>query len=264
MNNFEITMCLLPTGCSKSVPLYRLNDHLDQECAVLGIQLPPKRQISHAHPPVAQTSLTPVKKELFERNPKMKSETKMNEARRRDIAASVSVNLPVRKVQTDLKQVHPIQHETKGARKKLFVDMDSSVEPKPKYAVPYYLESFLFFLKATFDEPLNHHLLIHEDHETCNTFLSLSPAAQQLFVRLFSRKFQWRRREKIVYPDISPDLDPALAELCDSGFLLGAEQLQDLQELFRLLSQPEIKNLFKEAKLPFNGKANALEVYLAW
>ena len=85
---------------------------------------------------------------------------------------------------------------------------------------------------------------------------------QYLFLncRLFTRKFQWRRREKIVYSDIADDLSPALLELCHSSLLLDIQHLNDLPVLLKMVNQPELKIIFKEVKLPFGGKGNAIEV----
>ena len=204
-----------------------------------------------------QAPSTPMKKKI-EDNRKVQSESKKDEVRKRDIAASVGELLPSQRAGTEIKKGQD-KIQRSGTRKKLFSSSDD-IQTKPKYDVPYYLESFLFFLKATFDEPLNQHLLSQEDRHTYSNFRSLAPASQQLYVRLFSRKFQWRRRQKIVYPEIGADLSPMLQELCASGFLHDAEHLKDLPELIKLLSQPELKSLFKEVKLPFTGKANALEV----
>lgn len=182
------------------------------------------------------------------------SASKITEIRQVEIAKRYSE----RKTSTDIKTKLTLtqQKEASIVKRNLFPSEDSN----PKYEVPYYLETFLFLLKSTFEEPLNSHLLDHEDHKTYQAFLALSSPAKQLYVRLFSRKFQWRRRQKIAYPDISRDLTAPLRELCDSSFLLSVDYLEDLSEAFRMLSQPELKLLFKETKLPFNGKANSLEV----
>lgn len=152
------------------------------------------------------------------------------------------------------------------AKKKLMFQSTESVESlemtrtKRKYAMPYYLETFLFLVNSTFKEPLYQHLFIEEDALVYNRFSSLSLDAKKLYVRLFSRKFQWRRRSKIVYDDIAEDLSPLLNELCQSGFLYDVNHLNELDSLLKLLYQPEIKELFKEMKIPFNGKINAIEV----
>jgi hypothetical protein len=81
-----------------------------------------------------------------------------------------------------------------------------------------------------------------------------------IFFRLFTRKFQWRRREKIVYQDIVDDLSPALLELCQSSLLLDIEHLDDLPILLKMLNQTELKFIFKDIKLPYSSKGNAIEV----
>ena len=188
---------------------------------------------------------------------KFNSSSKKNFARRREIARQFKDRL----VETDYKKhseskVLDKYADWSSVKKKLFVE-----ELKPKFeGLPYYLETFLFLLKSTFDEPLNQHLFNDEDHRTYNNFKSLSLEAQKLYARLFSRKFQWRRKEKIDYKEIASDLGPALDELCSSSLLHGIDQLEDLPTLLKPLTQIELKQLFKEAKIPFNGKGNATEV----
>lgn len=185
------------------------------------------------------------------------SSSKKNLVRRKEIAGQIKERL----TETDVKKYasRRIESNANGSsvKRKLFFDEIN----KPKvYQLPYYLETFLFLLKSTFNEPLHQHLFIEEDHRTYSTFKSLSLEAQKLYVRLFSRKFQWRRKEKIVYEDIASDLAPALAELVSSSLLLGVDKLEDLPLLLGLLTQIELKQLFKEAKIPFNGKGNASQV----
>ena len=188
---------------------------------------------------------------------KFNSSSRKNIARRREIALQTNKRL----VETDVKKYESRRSESNvhgsSVKKKLF--FGESEKPKV-YQLPYYLETFLFLLKSTFDEALHQHLFIEEDHRMYGKFKSLSLDAQKLYVRLFSRKFQWRRKEKIVYEDIANDLTEALTELVSSSFLLGVDQLEDLPLLLGLLTQIELKQLFKEVKLPFNGKGNASQV----
>lgn len=191
-------------------------------------------------------------------NRKYFSSSKKNRERRKEVAKEFQERL----VQTDVKkQLSKNENdEDLSSVKKILFDDES--KPSKYYGLPYYLETFLFLLKSTFDEPLHLPLFNEDDHRAYNTFKSLSLDAQKLYVRLFSRKFQWRRRGKIVYEDIAADLAPSLQELCSSSLLLGIDHLDDLSTLLHLLTQPELKQLFKEAKIPFNGKGNASVVGL--
>ena len=129
--------------------------------------------------------------------------------------------------------------------------------------MPYYLENFLFCINSTFNEPLYHHLFDNDDKKWYETFKSLSLDAKKLYVRLFTRKHSWRRREKIDYKEeIGPDLNPQLLELVTSGLLIDISQLNDLPTLLKLLMQPELKQICRDMKLPFNSKGNACQVPL--
>ncbi len=46
---------------------------------------------------------------------------------------------------------------------------------------------------------------------------------QQLYVRLFLRKHQWLRADKISYSDIAADLSPVLKALVHHGFLMDGK-----------------------------------------
>lgn len=51
----------------------------------------------------------------------------------------------------------------------------------------------------------------------------LSDSQQQLYVRLFLRKHDWFRENKVVYKDIASDLAPVIHSLVDKGFLLDGK-----------------------------------------
>jgi len=286
-------------ACNKIVPFYKLNDHLDNNCVpnsssssspivsqvttrLIDLTVPeivlntPSSTTTKEEAIKLNTTSTPSKEAKPNPSPstvilhtppptpniqkegrKFYSSSKKNFARRREIARQFKD----RQIETDYKK----HSETKldkhadwsSVKKKLLF----AEESKPKLeGLPYYLETFLFLLKSTFDEPLNQHLFNEEDKHTYKNFKSLSLEAQKLYARLFSRKFQWRRKEKIDYKEIASDLGPALKELCSSFLLHGIDQLEDLPTLLKLLTQVELKQLFKDSKIPFNGKGNATEV----
>lgn len=217
---------------------------------------PSKREKPNASSSTVVFHTPPPTPHIQKERRKFNSSSKKNFARRREIARQFKD----RQVETDYKKHSENKldkHEDwSSVKKKLFTE-----ESKPKFeGLPYYLETFLFLLKSTFDEPLNQHLFNEEDKDTYTNFKSLSLEAQKLYARLFARKFQWRRKEKIDYKDIASDLGPALKELCSSSLLHGIDQLEDLPTLLKLLTQLELKQLFKDAKIPFNGKGNATEV----
>lgn len=160
-----------------------------------------------------------------------------------------------RLVETDVKKYKQKLKKHVAIKRKLFAD-----DTKPQYHIPYYLENFQFSLKSSFNEPLYQHLYTDEDSKYYNSFQLLSLNAQKLYVRLFTRKYQWKRQEKIKYDDIAADLNPVLEELCASSLLAGINELEDLIIMIELLFQPELKQIFKELKVAYNSKGNAVQV----
>ena len=303
-------------ACQLSIPMYKLNDHLDVECTtanrkvqaaslkekevemidisseascpkLAGNESPPRKKLSSSQNFLAELSnekkmetgnitpestklaenvCTPPKRHLLSRDflastpphnrkseaARASSTSKMYDRKKDEIADEYSNQ---RVTETDVKKYKQKLKKNAAIKRKLFTD-----DSKPKYHVPYYLENFQFSLKSSFNEPLYHHLFIEEDKKYYNSFQLLSLNAQKLYVRLFTRKYQWKRQEKIKYDDIATDLTPVLEELCSSSLLTGSSELGDLTIMIKLLFQPELKQIFKELKVPFNSKVNAVQV----
>ncbi|NWI93466.1 FAN1 nuclease, partial [Pitta sordida] len=68
---------------------------------------------------------------------------------------------------------------------------------------------------------------------------------QKLYVRLFQRKLNWLKVNKIEYGEISVDLSPIIEELAKARFLQTESELEDLCEGLDLLLAPELKTLAK-------------------
>lgn len=49
--------------------------------------------------------------------------------------------------------------------------------------------------------------------------MQFAAAGQKLYVRLFQRKLNWIKINKIEYAEISTDLRPVIEELVEGGFL---------------------------------------------
>ena len=245
-------------ACQASIPIYKLNDHLDIECATSlhKNRLPSSKKIEKAdftsrlNRVIDETERKQTEDESTPSKKVFSSSSKIYSARKEEIAGEYIVPHPS---QTDVKKYQERSKRSK-VKRQLFTDI------KPMFNIPYYLENFRFSLKSTFNEPVYQHLFIAEDRKYYDCFQSLSLNAQKLYVRLFTRKFQWRRREKIRYDDIDLDLTGVLEELCSSSLLVGFKDLQDLTLMVQLLFQPELKQLFKELKLNFNTKGNAVQV----
>lgn len=175
-------------GCKKTIPLYRLNDHLDLECIISSSQpcsYPIKTPLNDLAVPIKIQFDSPSPIKTPPRTPKQHhvsykrnvySSSKKNSARKRVIAEGFQP----RQFDTDVKKLSAsTDNDPSAVRKRLFAD----VIVKKKYSMPYYLETFLFLLKSTFDEPLHQHLFIPEEHQLYQTFQSLSMDAKKLYVR---------------------------------------------------------------------------------
>ncbi|XP_072725248.1 fanconi-associated nuclease 1 isoform X3 [Ciconia boyciana] len=91
---------------------------------------------------------------------------------------------------------------------------------------------------------------VHEDFKV---------GGQKLYVRLFQRKLNWLKVNKIEYGEISMDLSPIIEELAEARFLQTESELEDLCEGLDLLSAPELKTLAKIFHLPNpNGQKQLL------
>ncbi|KAM9271051.1 fanconi-associated nuclease 1 isoform 2-T2 [Cariama cristata] len=132
-----------------------------------------------------------------------------------------------------------------------------SVPGSPGY--PYYLQNFLVVLRAVLENEDDVRLFDEQDRNIITKFCKLSVAGQKLYVRLFQRKLNWLKVNKIEYGEISMDLLPIIEELAEARFLQTESELEDLCEGLDLLSAPELKTLAKIFHLPNpNGQKQQL------
>ncbi|XP_053318103.1 fanconi-associated nuclease 1 [Spea bombifrons] len=110
---------------------------------------------------------------------------------------------------------------------------------------PYYLRNFLMVLQTVMQCEEDMSLFNEEDRRTLNSFLQLSAGSQKLYVRLFQRKFNWIKVNKIEYSEIGSNLTPFIEELIQHKFLQSDLELEELSEALDLLSAPELKILAK-------------------
>ncbi|XP_056428513.1 fanconi-associated nuclease 1 [Hyla sarda] len=110
---------------------------------------------------------------------------------------------------------------------------------------PYYLRNFLMVLETVMEIEEDMSLFSEEDKLALTTFRQLSAGGQKLYVRLFQRKLNWIKVNKIEYSEIGSDLIPFIEELSRHGFLQTDSDLEELSEALDLLSAPELKNLGK-------------------
>ncbi|KFQ66796.1 Fanconi-associated nuclease 1, partial [Phaethon lepturus] len=133
----------------------------------------------------------------------------------------------------------------------------SSVPGSPGH--PYYLQNFLVVLRAVLENEDDVRLFDEQDMSIITKFCKLSVGGQKLYVRLFQRKLNWLKVNKIEYGEISMDLSPIIEELAEARFLQTESELEDLCEGLDLLSAPELKTLAKIFHLPNpNGQKQQL------
>ncbi|XP_049669267.1 fanconi-associated nuclease 1 [Accipiter gentilis] len=133
----------------------------------------------------------------------------------------------------------------------------SSVPSSPGH--PYYLQNFLVVLRAVLENEDDARLFDEQDMNVITKFCNLSVGGQKLYVRLFQRKLNWLKVNKIEYGEISTDLSPIIEELAEARFLQTESELEDLCEGLDLLSAPELKTLAKIFHLPNpNGQKQQL------
>ncbi|XP_041464130.1 fanconi-associated nuclease 1-like isoform X1 [Lytechinus variegatus] len=119
---------------------------------------------------------------------------------------------------------------------------------------PYYIVNFKLILNAVLKNEFDAHLFDDEDHAQVSKFNSLSGPAQQLYVRLFQRKFTWFRVAKVDYPKISLNLKPLFTEMINAGLLITESSLDDLAVTLKLLMAPDLKQLAKDFKVGGSGQ----------
>ncbi|XP_048812367.1 fanconi-associated nuclease 1 [Lagopus muta] len=124
---------------------------------------------------------------------------------------------------------------------------------------PYYLRNFLMVLRAVLENEDDLRLFDEQDMNVITQFCQLSVGGQKLYVRLFQRKLNWLKVNKIEYEEIAKDLSPIIEELVEARFLQTESELEDLCEGLDLLSAPELKSLAKIFHLPNpNGQKQQL------
>lgn len=124
---------------------------------------------------------------------------------------------------------------------------------------PYYLRNFLMVLRAVLENEDDVTLFDEQDMNVITQFCQLSVGGQKLYVRLFQRKLNWLKVNKIEYEEIAMDLSPIIEELVEARFLQTESELEDLCEGLDLLSAAELKSLAKIFHLPNpNGQKQQL------
>jgi hypothetical protein len=118
--------------------------------------------------------------------------------------------------------------------------------------IPYYLINFECILRGVIDETDDRELFEATELEIVDKFRALDLHAKKLYVRLFQRKLAWILRGSISYDEI-PEIDLALSDLCQNGFLQSGSEIDDLETLLNLLPAPSVKKLCKEMNVGCKG-----------
>ena len=88
---------------------------------------------------------------------------------------------------------------------------------------PYYLDNFHFIINEVINKNNDgKHLFNEDDILVITKFQKFSLQTQKLYVRLYQRKKQWFRCDKISYPKISQNLNPFFKELVTQGRFLAS------------------------------------------
>ncbi|XP_057306805.1 fanconi-associated nuclease 1-like isoform X2 [Hydractinia symbiolongicarpus] len=124
----------------------------------------------------------------------------------------------------------------------------------------YYHRSFLRIIDTVADNNIN--LFDDRDMRILQQFRALSSAAQKLYIRLYQRKKQWFRCDKISYPNISEDLKSVLHELVTSGHLENSNRLTNFKDVITLLTLNEIRLLGNHFRVTKGKSAQSKEVII--
>lgn len=87
---------------------------------------------------------------------------------------------------------------------------------------PYYIENFKFIITDVLNNSDAKELFSEDEKGILELFDKLSLKSQMLYVRLFQRKRNWIRVEKIKYSEIKEEeMCSCTEELCNKGFLFS-------------------------------------------
>lgn len=104
----------------------------------------------------------------------------------------------------------------------------------------YYLANFQLVLNWV-NERYND-VLIDEERELITHFPTMPQHARALFVRMVTRKGEFFRQSKLVYPEIG-DVQTTIATLIDAGWV-EVDPVLSIDQLFGILQKPEIVAAF--------------------
>ena len=121
--------------------------------------------------------------------------------------------------------------------------------------LPYYLKNFMHIVMTVLKSD-DKRLFNQYEIECLQNFVQISDSAKKLYIRLYQRKRDWFRCDKIHYPKIVDDLTLPFKELVDFGYMHDENSLVDFDEICNLLTALETRNLADDIKLKVSNTKN--------
>lgn len=253
----DVAQSSLPAHNNKRVLLDARNSRVGSRCK--GVVLSPSNSQTHL---AVGTSAEPVSSSEVEAQPRaqcvLSSEVEVNGDSQSCCNGSDEQLLPV-EVLEDLNYEFNYNLLESAESLNSISDILSKINEISSPGHPYYLRNFLMVLQAVLENEDDVRLFDEQDMNIITKFCQLSVGGQKLYVRLFQRKLNWLKVNKIEYEEIAVDLSPIIEELVEARFLQTESELEDLCEGLDLLSAPELKSLAKIFHLPNpNGQKQQL------
>jgi hypothetical protein len=123
----------------------------------------------------------------------------------------------------------------------------------------YYLDYFNYLLGFVQDK--YRHILAEKEWRFLRKYYALSEDAQCLFIRFSNRKGIFFRTEKLAYEEIG-NIYSVLDELTRKGFIepLSQNHIHFQDELFRLLTKPELLSIYDRRELRSKSKSELIDL----
>lgn len=120
--------------------------------------------------------------------------------------------------------------------------------------LPYYLENFNHILVTVLTSDYSR-LFNENELRLIQNFQDLTNEAKMLYIRLYNRKRDWFRRDKILYPKIADDLVPMFNELISQKYMINETKLDELDKIYDLLTLNDARLLADNFKLKLDQKS---------
>eukprot|EP00056_Hartaetosiga_gracilis_P010790 m.160589 g.160589 ORF g.160589 m.160589 type:complete len:673 (-) comp13385_c0_seq1:1303-3321(-) len=125
---------------------------------------------------------------------------------------------------------------------------------------PYYKRNFEIMLESVQSLKDFDNLFPRKWRSTIAAIQSLERKEKLLFIRLYHRKPQWFRLDKLHYEEIGASLLPLLESLVEKKLMMSDRSLSSLQETLVILSHSELSALVRQFHLQGRGARSKAEV----